>query len=299
MGTLVELSNDLAGAVARAGTSVVAVNARQRLSSTGVHWRAGLVVTADHTVRMEDDLTVTLPDGRAVAATLAGRDPSTDIAVLRVDPAAVPAAHTGSAASLSAGHIVLALGYGPRVSWGVVSAAGDAWHTWRGGRIDRLLRLDLTLYPGFSGGPLVDMAGDTLGIVTSGLSRHASLAIPSETVDRVLTELASKGRIARAYLGVGMQPVRLPDTLRSALKLDNETGVMILSVQAGSPAASAGVVMGDVLWALDGRPVQDTADVQAMLGPDRVGTTVRASVLRGGQPLELTITVGERPPRGR
>ncbi|OLE45056.1 MAG: LuxR family transcriptional regulator, partial [Cyanobacteria bacterium 13_1_40CM_2_61_4] len=214
METLLSLSNDLAGAVERAARAVVAVHARPRLASTGVHWRPGVVVTADHTVRTDDDLRVTRPDGRTVPATLAGRDPATDLAVLRVADLAGPPAERGDPARLRVGHVVLAVGHGPRASWGVVSTLGEAWRTWRGGEIDRLIRLDLTLYPGFSGGPLVDARGDVVGLVTSGLARQLELAVPASTVERVVEALLATGRVARGYLGIGLQPVMLPEALR-------------------------------------------------------------------------------------
>ncbi len=159
MEALLSLSNDLAGAVERAAPSIVAVHARRRLPSTGVHWRAGIVVTADHTVRMEDGITVETADGRSRPAALVGRDPGSDLAVLRVPDLDTAPAALGDDGALRVGHMVLALGYGPRASWGVISALGPRWRTWRGGEIDRLVRLDLVLYPGFSGGPLVDAAG--------------------------------------------------------------------------------------------------------------------------------------------
>jgi serine protease DegQ len=295
--TLSVLSDALAGAVEVGSRSVVRVNARRRLPSTGVHWRAGVIITADHTVRLDQDLTITRPDGRSAAVTLAGRDPSTDLAVLAVRDTDLPVADIGDSASLRIGHIVLALGAGPRVSWGVISALGGSWHTWRGGQIDQLTRLDLELYPGFSGGPLLDTQGRVVGITTSGLSRYLRLAIPVSTVNRVLDEILKQGRVARAYLGVGLQPVRLPEALKQKLAVAGDGALVVLNVQAEGPAARAGLLVGDVLVALDRTPVTDVRDVQALIGSAPVGSSVVASVLRGGEPVELTITVGERSPR--
>src|SRR5216683_14110 len=280
MEALLSLSNDLAGAVERAAPSIVAVHARRRLPSTGVHWRAGIVVTADHTVRMEDGITVETADGRSRPAALVGRDPGSDLAVLRV------------------GHMVLALGYGPRASWGVISALGPRWRTWRGGEIDRLVRLDLVLYPGFSGGPLVGAAGRVVGLNTSGLARESRLALPVTTVARVTDELLRKGHVSRAYLGIGMQPVRLPEPLRAALGLPGDGGLIIVMVEPDGPAARAGLLLGDVLVTLDGVPTGDLEDVQAQLGGERIGNTVTALVVRAGARAEVRITVGERPRRG-
>lgn len=295
MDALLSLSNDLAAAVERAAPAVVAVHAR-RLPSTGIHWRPGIVVTAEHTVRTAEDITVTMADGRSLPAVLAGRDPGTDLAVLRVADAGSVVATLGNDAALKVGHMVLALGYGPRASWGVISALGPRWRSWRGGDIDRLVRLDLVLYPGFSGGPLVDAAGRVVGLNTSGLARETRLALPVTMVTRVADELLQKGHVSRGYLGLGMQPVRLPEPLRAQLGL-GDGALIVVMVEPSGPAARAGVLLGDVLVALDGEPVGDLDDVQARLGSDRVGAEISAVVLRGGVRTELRITVGEQPRR--
>jgi S1-C subfamily serine protease len=296
MDALLSLSNDLAAAVERAAPAVVAVHARRRLPSTGIHWRPGIVVTAEHTVRTTEDITVTMADGRSLPAELAGRDPGTDLAVLRVAGAGSAVATPGDDAVLKVGHMVLALGYGPRASWGVISALGPRWRSWRGGDIDRLVRLDLVLYPGFSGGPLVDAAGRVVGLNTSALARETRLALPVTMVARVADELLRTGHVSRGYLGLGMQPVRLPEPLRAQLGL-GEGGLIVVMVEPSGPAAQGGVLLGDVLVALDGEPVGDLDDVQARLGSDRVGTEVGAVVLRGGVRAELRIRVGEQPRR--
>ena len=296
MDALLSLSNDLAAAVERAAPAVVAVHARRRLPSTGIHWRPGIVVTAEHTVRTAEDITVTMADGRSLPAVLAGRDPGTDLAVLRVADAGSVVAALGDDAALKVGHMVLALGYGPRASWGVISALGPRWRSWRGGDIDRLVRLDLVLYPGFSGGPLVDAAGRVVGLNTSGLARETRLALPVTMVTRVADELLQKGHVSRGYLGLGMQPVRLPEPLRAQLGL-GDGALIVVMVEPSGPAARAGVLLGDVLVALDGEPVGDLEDVQARLGSDRVGAEISAVVLRGGVRTELRITVGEQPRR--
>ena len=300
-GVLLGLSNDLAGAVERAGRATVAVNARQRVPSSGVQWRQGIVVTADHTVERDEDITITLSDGRTAPATLAGRDPGTDLAVLKVQGVEWPVAEIGDAAALKVGHVVLAVARpgerGLSASVGVISYLGEAWRTWRGGQIDRFVRPDLTLYPGFSGGPLADAQGRVIGLNTSGLSRGGALAIPASTVNRVTDQLVATGRIARGYLGIGMQPVTVPDALKSKLGLPTSGGLVVVSVQPGGPAEKAGALIGDILVALDGKPMADTDDVQAMLDPERVGKSIAATVIRGGEVATLTVTVGERPQR--
>src|SRR6185503_1212907 len=216
-GVLAALSDDLAAAVERAGRSVVAIHARRRIPSSGIVWRPGVIVAASHTISREEDITLTLPDGATAPAVLAGRDDTIDLAVLRTEVAGLEPAERGAAAALRPGSVVLALGRpGTSVtaSLGIVSAVGGEWRTWQGGRIDRFVRLDLAIYDGFSGGPLVDALGRVLGLNTSGLSRSAGVTIPVATVDRVTEQLLAGGRVRRGFLGVGTQPVRLPEALR-------------------------------------------------------------------------------------
>ena len=297
MQTLLSLSNDLAAAVERAARAVVTVHARPRLPSTGVLWRPGIVVTAEHTVRVDEEIRVSWSDGRTAPATLVGRDPGTDLAVLRIGESDRRAAEIGDSAELKVGNLVLAVGFGPRASWGVVSAVGGAWRTGRGGEVDRLLRVDLVLYPGFSGGPLVDASGKVTGVVTSGLSRQLELAVPTSTVNRVVDELLATGRVSRGYLGVGLQPVALPEALRSLAPGADARGLIVVGVVADGPAARAGLMLGDVLLALEGTPLHDLGDVQAAIAGRRVGTAVTVSILRAGTPLDVAVTLAERPPR--
>jgi len=295
---LVHLSNDLATAVDRAGASTVAVHARHRVGSSGVLWRAGVIVTAEHTVRRDDDIGVTLPDGSSVSARLAGRDPDTDLAVLKTDGASASLPEFGDADQLKPGNFVIAVARdgedGVRAASGVISASSGAWRTWRGGRIDRFISLDLSLYPGFSGGPLVDAGGRVLGVNTSALSRRYDLAIPRSTVDRVIEQILSGQRRGRGYLGVGMQPVRLSDSLRRAAGLDATGGAIVVAVEPEGPAEKAGVYIGDIIIGFDGATVEDTDDVLAQLGSDRVGASLPVRVVRGGKVLELNVTIGER-----
>jgi S1-C subfamily serine protease len=297
MSSALLVSNNLADSVEQASRVVVAVNARHRMPSSGVHWQQGVVVTADHTVKRDEEITVTLPDNRTVSATLVGRDSSTDLALLKLS-VELPTAEICDVSSLKVGHIVLALGRsgdGISASYGVISALGGGWRTWSGGQIDQFVRPDLRLYPGFSGGPLVDISGRVIGINTSGLTRRMDVVIPTSTINRVVDQLLATGRVARGYLGVGMQPVRLPDTLKSKLNLAALGGVIVVNVELDGPAEKAGVLIGDVLIALDSTPVSDTGDVLAMLKSERVGKTISAQIIRGGTLIELAIAVGERP----
>jgi serine protease DegQ len=299
MSSLQSLSQELSGAVAAAGESVVALHAGQRRPASGVVWRSGVIVTTDHGLEHDEDIVVGMPDGSKKNAKLAGRDPSTDLAVVRVEPGAARAAAQARADSLRIGHIVLAIGRSPSdgvsASMGVLSALDGPWTTWRGGRVDRFIRADVTAYPGYSGGPLVDASGAVIGINTTGLSRNWPLTVPSSTVDRVADTLLSQGRIARGYLGVGLQPVRIPENVAAALKLHRNGGAIVLGVEGGSPAERGGVMIGDVLVALDGQPITDVDDLHSALGPERVGADAALRVIRAGALTELRVTVGERP----
>jgi S1-C subfamily serine protease len=296
-GILAALSDDLAGAVERAARSTVAIHARRRIPSSGTAWRPGVIVAASHTIAREDEISLTLPDGRTAPATLAGRDETTDLAVLRTEAALTPV-ERADAGALRVGNLVLAVGrpgQSVTASLGVLSAVGAEWRTWQGGRIDRFLRLDLSIYDGFSGGPLVEAGGRALGLNTSGLARGMALTIPGSTVDHVADQILSGGRLTRGYLGLASQPVRLPEGLRQGLNLGSDFGLVIVNVEPDGPADRAGVLLGDILVALDGAPVSEPADVLAALGPDRVGRPIAARLLRAGQPTEVTITVGSRP----
>ena len=295
MTTAMDLSNAMAGAVERAARSIVAVHGRPRLPSTGVHWRAGLIVTANHTVEAEREVALTGADERTLSAQVVGRDPSLDIAVLRAEVGRVPVADVAPDDDLRIGHLVLALGAGPRASAGIISAL-DVRGT-RPTAAGDTLAVDLTLYPGFSGGPLVDVLGRVIGITTSGASRHLQYAVRAAAVTRLVEHVARRGTIPRAYLGVGTQPVALPEPLRQRLGLVQRTAVIAVNVKGDTPAASAGLVLGDIIVSIAGQPITEPEDLVTVLRPERVGETVTVSLLRGGEPRELQVTIGERPQR--
>ena len=297
------LSDDLAGAVERAGRSVVAIHARPRIPASGIYWRDGVVVAASHTIRKEQDIAVTLADGTRAQAQLVGRDGGTDIAVLRFDSAptakALTLADRAADDALRVGSLVLAVGRpgdgGVTASLGVISTVGERWRTWSGGEIDRFVRLDLAVYDGFSGGALVDAEGSVLGVNCSALARGTPLTIPNATVERVVDALLTRGHVARAYLGVAMQPVRLTRSLAERLKLSETAGgVLVVMVESDSPADRGGLLVGDVIISADGHDMAEPQDVAELLGAERVGGKLELRVVRGGELKNLSLTVGER-----
>jgi S1-C subfamily serine protease len=296
---LSDLSNQLALAVERGGASIVAVHARPRLPSTGVHWRDGLVVTTNGTVRQESNFAVTLPSGKRIAATLKGRDPSTDLAVLKIPEGTLPMSTFSDSGALKPGHLVLALARldenGPRAAFGTISSIGGPWRSWRGGEISRLLQSDLMLYPGFGGGPLVDVKGQILGINSGAMSRPFTTTLPKETVDRVLDQLANRGYIQRGWLGAGMQAVRLTPSLRDRLKLDRDGGLLVTTIEHEGPASVGGLLVGDVIVGIDRKPVAEPEDVLKVLTGDTVGRSLGLDLVRGGQTAKVEVLVGERP----
>ncbi len=295
---LTALSDQLADAVEQVGPAVVQVDGRPRRPSSGVVFAPGLVLAADHALEREHDLTVETAGGPSLPAELAGRDPASDLAVLRVAGLAAPPARP-AATRTRVGQLVLAVGRpGGRAvmaSLGIVSAAGGPLRT-RGGLLDRYLQTDATPYPGFSGGALIDAGGAVLGLLTTGLAGGAALAVPVELAWRLAETLARQGHVPRGWLGVGSQPVRIPAAQRRAGAA--EAGLLVVEVAPGSPAEAGGLLLGDVLVAVDGRAVHDPDGLQALLGGDRVGRTVAVEVLRGGMPVRLAVTVGQRPSRG-
>lgn len=295
---LQSLSQDLARVVERISTAVVAIDARRHSSSSGVCWRDGVVVTAAHTLRRTEDISVILPSGKAIAATLAGADPSTDLAALKIDSVDISAPPFGDTAQLKVGHVVLAVGRGAQrglnASLGIVGVSSGAWRTWQGGLIDQFIGLDLDLHPGAAGGPLADTNGNVLGINTLGLSRRIALTIPASTVNRVVGKLLEKGHIGRGYLGLGLRPIELPEDLKRTLQPSVDSGLIVVSVEPDGPGGKAGVLFGDVIVALGGAAVGNLRDLQAFLEPESVGKAIPVSIIRGGKPIEVNMTIGER-----
>ena len=294
------ISNDFAAAASAVGPSVAAIYGRRWMPSSGIQWRKGVIVTAHHTVRREEDITVVVDGGKSLKATLAGRDPSTDLAILKLpEEASLPVPAFGDA-PVKLGHFVLALGRSRSTtlvaSAGVVGGLSGEWHPRRGGRVDQHIRLALELYPGFSGGPLVNAQGKVVGINTRGLARGRGVTIPNATVNRIVDELLEKGHIARPYLGLAMQPVAVPEALRGKVN-DASAALLVVHVEKASPAAKARILVGDILTELHGQAAQDTGDILDLLTSAKVGDTVKATVLRGGAPVAVAIKLEDRPAR--
>ncbi len=293
---LTDFSNGLTAAVETAGTSTVTVDARRRYPASGIAYTEDLVLTADHVITREEDIKVVLPDGRSLPATIAGRDPGSDLALLRLTEKALSTAKTSD--NVKVGQLVLALGRpnggGMQASWGIVSEINGPTRTFRGGMLDEYIRSETTPYPGFSGGPLINTEGEVLGLNTSGLTRGSSLTIPVKVAWRIAETLVTHGSVKRGYLGVRTQPVEIPEVARQALGREQEHGLLILWLEESGPAANGGLLVGDILVAVSGQPVSDPDDLFAALNNDTVGKTIPVDVLRGGRPETVQVTVGER-----
>jgi S1-C subfamily serine protease len=294
---LMAFSDHVALLVERASASIVAVHGGGRWSSSGIQWRPGVIVTAEEVLERDDELTVTLPGGRKVAASLAGRDPSTDVAALRIEAHSLPTAATADAGSLRPGHMILAVGSfegAPAASFGLVGFVGSTWQSLRGGTIDSLLRLDLALDARAEGGAVVDSRGRVVGMAVSGPRRRV-LAIPTATIDRAVDQLLAKGYVAQGYFGAGLQHVRLARRRNGAQPPEREHGILIVNIDPDGPAARAGLVVGDIVTAWNAQPLARVRDVMRHLGPDSVGNTIDLQLLRGGTPKNVKIVIGERP----
>ncbi|RKH60119.1 S1C family serine protease [Corallococcus aberystwythensis] len=291
--TLQSLSQSISTIVERIAPSLVRVEARRRRGASGVIWDTdGHILTTSHAVEHEGSIQVGLADGRSVSAELVGRDPSTDLALLKADATGLTALAPAPLDDVKVGHIVLAIGRPgrtARATLGIVSAFGGDWRTHAGGQVDRYLETDADLPPGFSGGALVDAQGRFLGIPTAAFSRTAAVILPGGTLTRVANSLREHGGIRRGYLGVGAYPVRLSREIEGT-----KAGLILLSVDPEGPAQKAGLLQGDVLVSLGGQTLHGVEDLLGYLGDEKVGTSIQAKVLRAGELREVPVTVGKR-----
>lgn len=292
------ISEALVDLVSRSAPGVVAVKAAACRVVSGVLLEGGLVALADHTLRREDHVSVYTAGGQDNSATILGRDPSVDLALLKVDGLNVQPLPAADPDALKPGMLAAVVGLtvdvGPSASLGILGAVGSSRRTWRGGTLDHFFRLDVNLYPSQSGAAVVTAEGQLIGMATPGLLRHSAVALPVKTIRRVADELLKEGRIRYGYLGVGLQPVRLPANLRSRANVNSDSGLILLSVETNSPAEAAKLQVGDILVSLNGKPVTDIEDLQTTLRGDVVGQTVKALIIRGGEPVDVSITVAER-----
>jgi len=297
--SLVSFSNELASLVESSAAHIVAVHGRPRFNSSGVHWSPGVVVTAEHTVRQDENIFVTTGAGERLPAEVAGRDPGTDLAVLRVANLAIPVAPKAADTGHRPGNLIVVVGRNKdsaNAGVGVISSVGGPSQTGRGGKLDQVIRLDLALHPVASGGAVVDASGKLLGIATPVLSRVAVFAVPNTTVERVIQALLAHGRMPQGYLGAGLQPIRLPEHLTGSLGLPAAGGLVTVSVDQDAPAGKAGLTIGDVLLDLNGQSVDRPEAVRPLLA-ESVGKTISARIMRGGKLVKLEIAVTERPGR--
>ncbi len=286
-----KFSDSLAAAVELAAQATVSVDARGRQPATGLVWSAdGEILTADHVVQRDDNITVTLADGSTHSATLIGRDPASDLALLKIDAKLTPPTLVEN---LKVGHLVFAVGRPGEVqaTLGSVVALGGPVRG-RHRSFAAYIQSDVTMYPGFSGGPLVDASGRVAGLNSSALARGASLAIPVSVLKNVADALRRDGRVKRGFLGVSTQPVALAEAV--AKQLDQATGLMVIGAEKDGPADKGGLMQGDVIVALLGQPTAEIDDLQAALGPDTVGQPAAVKIVRGGEVREVTVTIGVR-----
>jgi S1-C subfamily serine protease len=300
MGSMwLDLSREIVQAVEQAGKSIVAVDGRSGHTSSGIVWRADLILTAAHSIRHETNLRVIAAPGRSVAAKLVGLDRGTDLAILKPEEKIeAPPAQIGNTTSLAVGELTVAVGRTRRgnivASSGIISGVMSEWQVGRT-RIDQFIRPDLNLYAGFSGGALVGAGGNILGLNTSGLIRGKFITIPSSTATRVAEEISAKGHVAQPYIGLVMQPVEIPGSLQKKAGVDAAAGLLVMHVEAGGPADAAGALLGDILIDIDGRPFEDLEDVHEELRRKAAGQEVQVRVIRGGQSTQIAMRVGERP----
>ena len=293
---LQSISNEMAEIVETVGAAVVRVNGRKRQAASGIVWSAdGVIVTANHVVRRDEKISVGLPNGDAIKAELIGRDRSTDLALLRVDASDLTPVTWVDSSDVAVGNLVLALGrpgHTVQATLGVASGLGSNWRTGAGGEIERYFQTDVTMYPGFSGGPLAVAGGSVAGLNSSALARGVSITLPSETVRRVVETLLSHGHMPRGYLGIGIQPVRLPDSVQEELK--QEVGLMIMSIEAGGPAEKAVLLQGDILVKLGEKAIRHADELNRLLTSDRIGQEMDAQVVRSGKLETIQVTIGSR-----
>ncbi len=297
MSTFTDFSNGLTSAVQKGGGSTVLIDARRRYPASGIVYASDLILTADHVVTREENLNAAGADGKSYPATIAGRDPGSDLVLLRLaEKAFTPASIAKEEPKV--GQLVLALGRpdnsGVQASWGIITALGGPTRTGRGGLLDAYIQTETTSYPGFSGGPLVNTEGEVLGLNTSGLAHGTALTIPIKSAWRTADSLAKHGTVKRGYLGVRTQSVDLPESARKELKNKQEHGLLVLWLEDKGPAEQGGLLVGDILVRISEQMVGDPDDLYSALNSETVGKSIAVEILRGGKSQVIKVTVGER-----
>jgi S1-C subfamily serine protease len=295
------LEPGLADAVERVARSVVGLGTRRHGMAAGVIWSPGVVLTAASAIGHASRVQVVLPDGETTAAEVRGVDIGTDLAVVSLPGgASVPAAERYDGPPLRVGDFVFAVGRNAsgvtHASFGHVGAAGGAWRTWRGGSVDSLLRLDGGLYPGLAGAPVADAAGRVVGVASPALSRHHGVVLPVQTVERVSAQLLAHGRVMRGHIGIAAQPVALSAAMQSAAGTSAAFGLLVAGVGDDSPAARAGLQVGDIIVGAEGQALPSIEALRDLLGGERIGKPLPLQLLRGGQPLSVNVDVAEHRP---
>jgi S1-C subfamily serine protease len=294
--TLIAFSQNLAEIVETVGNSIVAING-QRFSCSGIYWREGIIITSEENIKRAPEVTITLSNGETSPITLLGRDRSTDVAVFKTETS-LPIAPIDSECEIKVGHLAIAIGRnfegGLFASQGIVSNVGGSWRSTLGGYINRFIRLDINFYPGSGGSALVNADGKVVGFNTTG-PRRSVLTIPAATVDRVVNQLLEEGHINRGYLGLGMQPVYLPESLINQLSLNNQQGLMVASVEPQAPAEQAGILLGDILIKIENTPITGLRAIQASLEPQNVGKTIEIQLIRAGELRSVSLIIGNSP----
>jgi serine protease Do len=291
-------SISVADAVDAVAASVVGLGTRRHGLAAGVIWKPGMLVTTALAVGHAREVQIFQPDGETTPARVRGTDWSTDLAVVTMENEQLRPAARRTDPAVRVGDFVFAAGRDSsgtlHASFGRIGATGGAWRTWRGGAVDRFVRLDGGLYPGLSGAPVADARGQVIGVASAMLSRHHGVVLPVATVDRVSEALLKHGRIARGYLGIVTQSVAVPPGVRANAPDLPQMGLLVTGVVDDAPAGKSGVMVGDILLTLDGHPIHDIGALREVLGAEQIGTRMRLQLLRGGHVMELTVDVTER-----
>jgi len=297
------LSQALTELVEKSVSGVVAVKAAPYRVVSGVCLDENTIAVANHALRREGRVPIQKADGTEGVAIVLGRDPGIDAAILKTDSLLHKPLDTAPPDTLKAGALATVVGLtidaGPTASLGILGAVGGPRRTWRGGSLHHFLRLDVNLYPSQSGAAVVDAEGRLIGLATPGLLRHSAVAVPVQTLQSLVEELQKQGRVRQGYIGVGLQPVAISASLREKLGIATDTGLIVLTVEADSPAEKAGVLIGDIITKIGDNPVTQVDDVQHALRGDNVGRELKITLLRGGEGTELNVTVAERVGRNK